>query len=159
MTVKSSPFTASMPSGYVFLSPRTLIAGPFVDRKIASFGCAASHHPRPIRHCYDGRRREDVTVVVTDELAQQFEQNRAHLRAVAYRMLGSLSEAEDAVQEAWLRLSRSDAGEIENLGGWPATGGARVRLNPRRARRSRPEAPMTPRVPDPVVDPESGADP
>src|SRR3954449_11340520 len=92
-------------------------------------------------------------------LAERFEAERPHLRAVAYRMLGSLSEAEDAVQEAWLRLSRSDAGEIENLGGWLTTVVARISLNTLRARRARPEAPMTPRVPDPVVDPESGADP
>jgi RNA polymerase sigma-70 factor (ECF subfamily) len=92
-------------------------------------------------------------------LAERFEAERPHLRAVAYRMLGSLSEAEDAVQEAWLRLSRSDAEEIENLGGWLTTVVARISLNTLRARRSRPEAPMTPRVPDPVVDPESGADP
>src|SRR4051794_27105759 len=151
MTVKSSPFTASMPSGYVFLSPRTLIAGPFVDRKIASFGCAASHHPRPIRHCYDGRRREDVTVVMTDELAQQFEQNRAHLRAVAYRMLGSASEAEDAVQEAWLRLTRSDSAEVTNLGGWLTTVVGRVCLDMLRARRARREELVGSWVPEPVV--------
>jgi RNA polymerase sigma-70 factor (ECF subfamily) len=74
-------------------------------------------------------------------------------------MLGSLSEAEDAVQEAWLRLGRSDAEEIDNLGGWLTTVVARISLNTLRARRARPEAPMTPRFPDPVVDPESGADP
>src|SRR6478752_844005 len=92
-------------------------------------------------------------------LAGQFEQHRAHLRAVSYRMLGSLSEADDAVQEAWVRLSRSDAEEIENLGGWLTTVVARISLNTLRARRSRPETPMTPRVPDPVVGPESGLDP
>jgi RNA polymerase sigma factor (sigma-70 family) len=92
-------------------------------------------------------------------LAERFEAERPHLRAVAYRMLGSLSEAEDAVQEAWLRLGRSDAAQIENLGGWLTTVVARISLNALRARRARPEAPMTPRVPDPVVDPESGADP
>ena len=64
-----------------------------------------------------------------DWLAERFEAHRAHLRAVAYRMLGSLSEADDAVQEAWLRLSRSDAGEIENLGGWLTTVVARVSPN------------------------------
>jgi DNA-directed RNA polymerase specialized sigma24 family protein len=92
-------------------------------------------------------------------LAERFEAERPHLRAVAYRMLGSLSEAEDAVQEAWLRLSRSDAEEIDNLGGWLTTVVARISLNTLRARRSRPEAAMTPRFPDPVVDPESGTDP
>src|SRR5438034_10205317 len=68
--------------------------------------------------------------------AQQFEENRGHLRAVAYRMLGSLSEADDAVQEAWLRLSRSDAAGIENLGGWLTTVVARVCLDTLRSRAS-----------------------
>jgi RNA polymerase sigma-70 factor, ECF subfamily len=92
-------------------------------------------------------------------LAERFEAERPHLRAVAYRMLGSLNEAEDAVQEAWIRLSRSDSDEIENLGGWLTTVVARISLNTLRARRARPEAPMTPHVPDPVVGPESGLDP
>ena len=68
-------------------------------------------------------------------LAQHFEEHRTHVRAVAYRMLGSLSEADDAVQEAWLRLSRTDADEIENLGGWLTTVVARVSLNMLRSRR------------------------
>lgn len=72
-------------------------------------------------------------------LAEQFEQNRDHLRASAYRMLGSLSEADDAVQETWLRLSRSDAGEIENLRGWLTTVAARVCLDMLRSRSSRRE--------------------
>ena len=74
-----------------------------------------------------------------DWLAKQFEEHRPHLRAVAYRMLGSVSEADDAVQEAWLRLSRSDATEIENLGGWLTTVVARVCLNMLRSRRTREE--------------------
>src|SRR5215831_15097989 len=72
-------------------------------------------------------------------LAERFEEQRTHLRAVAYRMLGSLSEADDAVQEAWLRLSRSDASEIENLGGWLTTVVARVALNMLRSRTTRRE--------------------
>src|SRR5215475_4724928 len=72
-------------------------------------------------------------------LAQQFEAERAHLRAVAYRMLGSLSEAEDAVQEAWLRLARSDAAAVENLGGWLTTVVARLCLDMLRARTTRRE--------------------
>jgi RNA polymerase sigma-70 factor (ECF subfamily) len=92
-------------------------------------------------------------------LAERFEAERPHLRAVAYRMLGSLSEAEDAVQEAWLRLSRSDAEEIENLGGWLTTVVARVSLDILRGRRSRPEGPYPERLPDPIVTPESGLDP
>jgi RNA polymerase sigma factor (sigma-70 family) len=75
-------------------------------------------------------------------LADQFEQNRGHLRAVAFRMLGSLAEADDAVQEAWLRLNRSDAGEIENLGGWLTTVVARVCLDLLRSRASRREDPL-----------------
>jgi RNA polymerase sigma-70 factor (ECF subfamily) len=95
----------------------------------------------------------------TDFLAAQFEQHRAHLRGVAYRMLGSLSEADDAVQEAWLRLSRSDSDEIENLGGWLTTVVARVCLNTLRSRTTRREEPLDVRVPDPVVSNESGLDP
>ena len=72
-------------------------------------------------------------------LAERFEEQRSHLRGVAYRMLGSLSEADDAVQEAWLRLSRSDAGEIENLGGWLTTVVARIALDMLRSRKARRE--------------------
>ena len=78
-------------------------------------------------------------MVESDWLAKQFEQNRSHLRAVAYRMLGSLSDADDAIQETWLRLSRSDAGEIENLGGWLTTVLSRVCLDMLRSRTSRRE--------------------
>src|SRR5213075_3409919 len=77
-----------------------------------------------------------------DWLAQRFEQNRPHLRAVAYRMLGSLGGAEDAVQEAWLRLNRSDAQAIENLGGWLTTVIGRVCLDMLRSRNSRREEPL-----------------
>src|SRR3954469_1432673 len=92
-------------------------------------------------------------------LAERFETHRIHLRSVAYRMLGSLSEADDAVQEAWLRLSRSDTSEIENLGGWLTTVVARVSLNTLRSRKSRREEPMGVRVPEPIVDSEDGSDP
>lgn len=85
-------------------------------------------------------------------LAERFEEHRTHLRAIAYRMLGSLAEADDAVQEAWLRLSRSDAKEIENLSGWLTTVVARVSLNMLRARRSHREEPLGLRVPDPILD-------
>src|SRR5215813_12089237 len=85
-------------------------------------------------------------------LAEQFEENRKRLRGVAYRMLGSRSEADDAVQEAWLRLSRNDADEIENLGGWLTTVVARICLNMLRSRRMRGEEPIDEiHVPDPVV--------
>jgi RNA polymerase sigma factor (sigma-70 family) len=98
---------------------------------------------------------------VTDDdfLAEQFETHRRHLRAVAYRMLGSVSEADDAVQEAWLRLSRADAGAVDNLGGWLTTVVARVSLDMLRSRRSRREEPLAPHVPEPVVTREAGSDP
>src|SRR5436190_5062126 len=92
-------------------------------------------------------------------LAERFEEHRTRLRGVAYRMLGSLSEADDAVQEAWLRLSRTDASEVENLGGWLTSVVARVSLNALRARESRREAAMGPRVPEPIVDSADGTDP
>jgi RNA polymerase sigma factor (sigma-70 family) len=88
-------------------------------------------------------------------LAERFEANRSHLRAVAYRMLGSRSEVDDAVQEAWLRLGRSDAGDIENLSGWLTTVVARVCLDMLRSRKSRREQPLGPDVPEPVVSTES----
>src|SRR6059036_2334746 len=94
-----------------------------------------------------------------DWLAQHFEENRTHLRAVAYRMLGSLSDADDAVQEAWLRLSRSDISDVENLGGWLTTVVARVCLDMMRSRRSRREEPLGPHVPEPIVSREDGLDP
>jgi RNA polymerase sigma factor (sigma-70 family) len=84
-------------------------------------------------------------------LAEQFEEYRTHLRAVAYRMLGSLSEADDAVQEAWLRLSRTCGDDVENLGGWLTTVVSRVCLNMLRSRATRREVPLTPHVPDPIV--------
>ena len=85
-------------------------------------------------------------------LGEKFEANRAHLRAVAYRMLGSTSEVDDAVQETWLRLSRSDTSTVENLGGWLTTVVARVCLDMLRARKSRREEPMGPHVPEPAAD-------
>ncbi|MBV1855267.1 sigma-70 family RNA polymerase sigma factor [Catellatospora tritici] len=92
-------------------------------------------------------------------LARRFEQHRPQLRAVAYRMLGSLSEAEDAVQEAWLRLSRSDAAEIDNLAAWLTTVVGRVSLNMLRSRRTHAEEPLEAHVPDPVLSPPTGTDP
>jgi RNA polymerase sigma factor (sigma-70 family) len=94
-----------------------------------------------------------------DWLVDQFESHRTHLRAVAYRMLGSVGEAEDAVQEAWLRLNRSDADTIDNLGGWLTTVVARICLNVLRSRRTHPEAPLEVHIPDPIVSRDSGIDP
>src|SRR5262245_39771718 len=92
-----------------------------------------------------------------DFLADRFEEHRSHLRAVAYRMLGSLTEVDDAVQEAWLRLSRADATSIDNLGGWLATVVARVCLDMLRSRQSRREEALTPDAPEPVATGTSGS--
>jgi RNA polymerase sigma-70 factor, ECF subfamily len=94
-----------------------------------------------------------------DWLAERFEAHRAHLRAVAYRMLGSLSEADDTVQDAWLRLSRADTGAVDNLGGWLTTMVARLCLDRLRARASRREQPLGVHLPDPVVSRQDGVDP
>src|SRR5262250_1460619 len=94
-----------------------------------------------------------------DYLAGQFEEHRTHLRAVAYRMLGSVSEVDDAVQEAWLRLSRADATGIDNLGGWLTTVVARVCLDMLRSRQSRREEPLTPDAPEPVPTGTVGSSP
>jgi RNA polymerase sigma factor (sigma-70 family) len=91
-------------------------------------------------------------------LTDQFEANRTHLRAVAYRMLGSVSEADDAVQEAWLRLNRSDA-DVENLRAWLTTVVARVSLDMLRRRNTRHEEPFGPHVPEPLVSRDDQADP
>ena len=93
------------------------------------------------------------------ELADRFDRERPRLRAVAYRMLGSLSEADDAVQEAWLRLQRTDADEIDNLEGWLTTVVARICLNVLRARSTRSEQPLDGFVPEPIVSPATGDDP
>ena len=92
-------------------------------------------------------------------LTERFEENRTRLRAVAYRMLGSVSEADDAVQEAWLRLSRADTSSVENLAGWLTTVVARVCLNMLRTRESRREDPLDVHVPDPIISSESGGNP
>jgi len=100
-----------------------------------------------------------VTVDERDWLAERFEANRTHLRAVAYRMLGSVSEADDAVQESWLRLSRSEAAAVENLRAWLTTVVARVCLDMLRSRRSRREEPLGMHVPEPIVSRDDGMDP
>src|SRR5262245_44858086 len=100
---------------------------------------------------YDPARRKNVTEQV---LAERFEEQRPRLRAVAYRMLGSLSEAEDAVQEAWLRLSGTSYDEVGNLGAWLTTVVARISLNMLRARKTRGE-----RMPDPILDRAEGTSP
>jgi RNA polymerase sigma-70 factor, ECF subfamily len=92
-------------------------------------------------------------------LAERFEENRAHLRAVAYRMLGSLPEADDAVQDTWLRVSRAGTNEVENLRGWLTTIIARVCLNMLRSRNARRERSLDDQIPDPVVEREGVAQP
>jgi RNA polymerase sigma factor (sigma-70 family) len=94
-----------------------------------------------------------------DWLAERFEANRSHLRGVAYRMLGSLPEADDAVQDAWIRLSRTDTSEVDNLRAWLTTVVGRVCLNMLRSRRTRREAPLETHLPDPIVSREGGLDP
>jgi RNA polymerase sigma-70 factor (ECF subfamily) len=94
-----------------------------------------------------------------DWLAQRFQEHRPRLRAVAYRMLGSTSEADDALQEAWIRLSRSNAGEIDNLEAWLVTVVGRVALNMLRSRKRRREEPLDAHLPDPIVDRADGIDP
>jgi RNA polymerase sigma-70 factor (ECF subfamily) len=95
----------------------------------------------------------------TDWLNEQFEQHRSHLRAVAYRMLGSLSDADDAVQDAWLRFSRADTSEVENLKAWLTTVVSRVSLNMLRSRQTRREEGYAPHMPDPIIDSPNGTDP
>jgi RNA polymerase sigma factor (sigma-70 family) len=92
-------------------------------------------------------------------LADRFEANRTHLRAVAYRMLGSVSEADDAVQESWFRVSRAGDADVENLRGWLTTIVARVCLDMLRSRKSRREEPFGPHVPEPIISREDGMDP
>ena len=95
----------------------------------------------------------------TDWRTERFEEHRTRLRAVGYRMLGSVSEADDAVQEAWLRFSRADTSSVENLAGWLTTVVARVCLDILRSRESRREDPLDVHVPDPIISHESGVDP
>jgi RNA polymerase sigma factor (sigma-70 family) len=102
---------------------------------------------------------EDVTVDGSEFLARQFEGHRSHLKAVAYRMLGSLAEADDAVQEAWLRLAHADSRKIDNLGGWLTTVVGRVCLDMLRVRTARREDALEQHLPDPIVSREDGGDP
>jgi len=92
-------------------------------------------------------------------LTDAFEAHRTHLRSVAYRMLGSLTEADDAVQETWIRVSRAGTADVENLGGWLTTVTARICLNALRSRRSRAEESFAEHLPEPIVDPADGSDP
>src|SRR4029077_2010549 len=94
-----------------------------------------------------------------DWLAERFETDRAHLRGVAYQMLGSVSEADDAVQEAWIRLSRANTSEVEDLRAWLTTVVGRVCLNILRSRRTRRETSLETHIPDPIVSPERGINP
>ena len=95
----------------------------------------------------------------TTWMLERFEEHRPHLRAVAYRMLGSATEADDAVQETWLRLHRSDTSDVDNLGGWLTTVVARLCLDMLRARTSRREEPVGAHLPDPIASPRTGSIP
>jgi RNA polymerase sigma-70 factor (ECF subfamily) len=111
----------------------------------------------------DGPRRRNPTVKTQEQLADQFEEHRTHLRGVAYRMLGSMTEADDAVQDAWLRLSRTDTSDVTNMRGWLTTVVSRICLDHLRSRKSRREESLEVHVPDPVVtrldvDPEAAAE-
>jgi RNA polymerase sigma factor (sigma-70 family) len=105
------------------------------------------------------REKECDSVDEREWLTERFEEHRTRLRAVAYRMLGSVSEADDAVQDAWLRLSRADTSSVENLGGWLTTVVARVCLNMLRSREQRREEPLDVHVPDPIISNENRVDP
>jgi RNA polymerase sigma factor (sigma-70 family) len=100
-----------------------------------------------------------MTMAQTDWLNEQFEEYRPHLRAVAYRMLGSLSDADDAVQDAWLRFSGADTSDVDNLKAWLTTVVARVSLNMLRSRQTRREDSLVPHMPDPIIDRPGAADP
>src|SRR5256714_14006354 len=117
-----------------------------------------SHGRNFDRQYHDGPRRRIVTMDEHDWLADRFESHRTHLRAVAYRMLGSPSEADDAVQEAWIRLSRSGAGDVENLGGWLTTVVSRVCLDMLRSRTARREEPLDPPVHEATAGDPGGID-
>jgi RNA polymerase sigma-70 factor, ECF subfamily len=108
---------------------------------------------------HDGCRGEDVTVNAIEWQAEQFERHRPHLRAVAYRMLGSLSDADDVVQEAWLRLSRSEPESVENMRGWLTTVVARLSLDELRARKSRRQDSADAWLPEPIISHQDGVDP
>jgi RNA polymerase sigma-70 factor (ECF subfamily) len=112
-----------------------------------------------VRHTYDGSRRKDVTVNEQSWQLEQFERYRPHLQAVAYRMLGSVTEADDALQEAWIRLSRANTDDVDNLGGWLTTVVARVSLDMLRSRRSRREDSLAEEPAKPVAGRPDTADP
>src|ERR1700752_4161659 len=128
-----------------------------------TIGANLSHKPTVVRHQDDDQNEGLRPMTESRWLAEEFEESRGHLRGVAYRMLGSLSEAEDAVQECWLRLSRSDTEEVENLRAWLTTVVARVCLDMLRSRKSRREEPLETAAPEPagkagsVPDPEAEA--
>src|SRR5258708_33564507 len=128
-----------------------VMAGPFQ--------CSPESSLKLRCHCYDGSRRRYMTDAGTRDLAVAFEASRDRLRAIAYRMLGSLSDADDAVQEPWLRLSRSGADDLANLGVWLTTVISRICLDMLRSRSARHEEPLGEHIPDPVVSSLDRADP
>src|SRR4029453_11005380 len=125
-------------------------------------GSSVTSFPDVVSRLVEPTRLSDVTegrrLPMTDPnwLAGQLKSTRAHWRAVAYRMLGSLAEADDAVQEAWIKLSRADTHDVANLRAWLTTVVGRVCLNILRSRRTHPEAPLDAHIADPLVSPEQG---
>src|SRR6266511_575467 len=118
-----------------------------------------SHSCWLVRHCYDASRGKDVTVDERNWKIEEFEAHRVHLQAVAYRMLGSVRDAEDALQESWIRLSRADSEAVENLGGWLTTVVGRVCLDMLRTRRSRREDYVGTWLPEPIITEGESGDP
>src|ERR1700744_4138921 len=143
------------------IAPGTTITGFSIRGSMEIPPIAGRGHIRSFPRVYscDTRRSRNVTMTDQQWLAEHFEQQRPRLRAVAYRMLGSLSEADDVVQEAWLRASRAGIDEVENLDGWLTTIVARVALNALRARKTRREQSLEEYLPDPIIDSADGTDP
>src|SRR4029450_2899527 len=158
-TQRVSDDTMDLLLGYVPQTNGRLWKGPLREPLLHGTSPERSHLSARVRHLYDGCRGKDVTVNAIDWQTEEFERHRPHLRAVAYRMLGSLSDADDVVQEAWLRLSRSEAASIENMRGWLTTVVARLSLDELRARKSRREDSADAWLPEPIISPRDGVDP
>src|SRR5262249_20069797 len=123
-----------------------------LDHVVPPGCCAASHRAMRARLPGDARDEGGVTVEDRDRWAEELERHRSHLHAVAYRMLGSPTDADDAVQEAWLRLRRGDAGQVDNLRAWLTTVVARICLDMLRARRARREEGVGSWIPESIVE-------
>src|SRR5262249_5444221 len=160
--VPAAPACRRRPSG---VGRRQRARRPSLGLRSGSRGCvpwepaSLTQLPGFVRRINDGTQPKDVSVDHDGWLAERFDEHRTRLKAVGYRMLGSLSEADDAVQETWLRLNRTDSGSVQNLGGWLTTVLGRVCLDMLRARKSRREEPLGAHVPEPIVSYANGLDP